>query len=67
MDDILKGVPAIIDKASRSTWGVTALSVLVLGSACYLLFGSAGEFMRLLVFAIIASAYLAFLWISGRL
>ncbi len=67
MDKILEGIPDTLDKATRGTWGLTALTILVLGGAIYLLFGSPFEFLKFLVFAIIATAYFGFLLVSGRL
>jgi len=67
MDKILEGLPEILDKATRTTLGLTLLSIFVLGGAIYLLFGSPVEFLKFLTFAIIATAYLSFLLVTGRL
>ncbi len=67
MDKILEGLPDVLDKATRTTLGLTLLSILVLGGAIYLLFGSPVEFLKFATFAIIATAYLGFLLVTGRL
>lgn len=67
MEKILEGIPDFLDKATRSMPGLAALSILVLGGAIYLLFGTAVEFMKLLTFIVIATAYLSFLLVTGRL
>jgi hypothetical protein len=67
MDKILEGIPDLLDKATRGTLGVSLLSILVLGGAIYLLFGSPAEFMKLLTFLVVAIAYLGFLLVTGRL
>jgi len=67
MDKILEGLPDLLDKATRGTLGLTVLTILVLGGAIYLLFGSPVEFLKFLTFAIIATAYLGFLLVTGRL
>jgi hypothetical protein len=67
MDDILARIPDVIDKATRGTLGLTVLTILVLGGAIYLLFGTPAEFMKLVIFSIIVTAYLSFLLVTGRL
>jgi hypothetical protein len=67
MDDILARIPDVIDKATRGTLGVTILTLLVLGGAIFLLFGTPTEFMKLVTFSMIAAAYLSFLLVTGRL
>lgn len=67
MDKILEGIPDTLDKATRGTLGLTALTILVLGGAIYLLFGNPFEFFKFLIFTIIAVAYFAFVLVTGRL
>jgi len=67
MDKILEGIPGIVDKATRTPLGLALLGILVLGGAIYLLFGSPVELVKLVILLIIATAYLGFLLVTGRL
>jgi hypothetical protein len=62
MDKIFAGLPGLVDKTIRGTPEVTIPSILVLGGTIYLLFGTAAEFMKLMVFVIVQSPISASFW-----